>query len=97
MSTHRKGKKKVLLAGDVGRRDTGFYHIGDEAMVFQNYSLYRRAGEFDVSLLSWTLTHKYLDLNEYRFWKMPTGQQGAQRITELVEQAGRNKRFPFLS
>jgi polysaccharide pyruvyl transferase WcaK-like protein len=97
MMSFSREKKRVLLVGDVGRRHDGFYHIGDEATVYQNYLLYRRAGEFNVSLLSWTLSHEYLGLSEYQFWEMPTGQKGWQRITELVDQAGRRKRFPFLS
>lgn len=87
-------EKRVLLVGDVGRRDDGFYHIGDEAMVYQNYSLYRRAGDFEVNLFSWALTHDYMDAGEYHFWEMPIGREGWQRILRLVEQAEQRERFP---
>jgi polysaccharide pyruvyl transferase WcaK-like protein len=96
MIRYTKRKKRVLLVGDVGRRGDGYYHVGDEAAVYQNYSLYHSAGDFDVSLFSWTLTHGYMDVGEYHYWEMPTGQNGWQRILDLVGQARRWKRFPFL-
>lgn len=89
-------KKRVLLVGDVGRRRDGFYHVGDEATLYQNYSLYCRAGDFDLTLLSWALTHDYMELSEHEFWEMPTGQEGWQRVVGIVEQAKRWKHLPFL-
>lgn len=89
-------KKRVLLVGDVGTRPDGYYHVGDEAGVYQNLSLYRQAGEFSVSLCSWAITHQHLEVREYPFWAMPTGPEGCQRIEELLKQAERLARLPFL-
>lgn len=89
-------KRSVLLVGDVGVRDSGYYHVGDEAMLYQNYLLYERAGNFQTSTLTWatTPTHRFGD--EHNFWEMPSGKEGEARIEELCRQARCARHFPFL-
>lgn len=89
-------KRSVLLVGDVGMRDNGYYHVGDEAMLYQNYLLYERAGNFQTSTLTWATTPIHRFGNEHNFWEMPTGKEGGARIAELCRQARRWQRFPFL-
>lgn len=96
MTGGKTGKRSVLLVGDVGVRDSGYYHIGDEAMFYQNYLLYERTGSFEITTLSWATTPTHRFGAEHNFWEMPTGKEGKARIKELCQLARLWRRFPFL-
>ena len=96
MKKSKSGKRSVLLVGDVGIRDSGYYHVGDEAMFYQNYLLYERTGSFEITTLSWATTPTHRFGAEHNFWEMPTGKEGEARIKELCRLARRWRRFPFL-
>ncbi len=88
--------KRVLLVGDVGEKIPGWYHIGDEAMVYQNYWLYRRAGNFEITLLTWNEARDSLEAACERLWQMPTGAKGAHEIDRLLYRARWHSRLPLI-
>ncbi len=90
-----KRKKRVLLIADVGTRANGYYHVGDEAMLYQNYLLYRQAADFDQTLLSWTISHDYLDVDERPSFQLRAGEAGLAQAGALLAQIERRRRLAF--
>jgi polysaccharide pyruvyl transferase WcaK-like protein len=68
--------KKVLLFADVGGHDHNqYYHVGDEAMMYETYRWYRKNHpDWRINLLSWFPTHKSLKVTEFPhlLWKSPS-------------------------
>lgn len=95
MNPAAAARVRVLLAGDVGSPTGDEYHVGDEAMLYQNVQLYRRAGAFDVTILSWARSHGHLAADEQLLWEMPTGAPGWNGLRNLVGQVQRKRWWPW--
>jgi polysaccharide pyruvyl transferase WcaK-like protein len=56
---------KVLLFANVGGSPEGFYHVGDEAMFFETYRIYKKTlPKAKLTVLSSYPSHGHLDVNE---------------------------------
>lgn len=55
-------KKKVLLVGDIGRGENGYFHIGDEAMWMANVEMYKSL-DFKIFATTRDLNDKYYNVN----------------------------------
>lgn len=57
---------KVLLFANVGGGSAGFYHVGDEAMLYQCYLEYRKnQSASTIGIISSSYSHQHLSCNEH--------------------------------
>lgn len=56
---------KVLLVADIGTSESGFYHVGDEAMFYETYRWYtKHSSSTKIGALSRSISHTHLDIEE---------------------------------
>lgn len=64
---------RVLLIADVGTNTEGFYHVGDEAMLYQMVQRYRQEQpQTKLGLLSRSISHQALPVKEFLHLPFPT-------------------------
>lgn len=67
--------KKVILFADVGgHEDQQYYHVGDEAMLYESYRWYRdKHPAYALTVFSWFPTHSDMECTEAAHLRWPTG------------------------
>lgn len=70
---------KVLLFADVGKGSSGFYHVGDEAMLYETYRAYKKNADItEIGILSSAISHQRLDCREFLHLTWPVKPNSAR-------------------
>lgn len=71
---------KVLLFANVGGGSAGFYHVGDEAMLYQEYLRYTKNRQVNtIGIVSSSYSHQHLNCQEHLNLPWPTDPGQAQK------------------
>ncbi|MFH1244020.1 MAG: polysaccharide pyruvyl transferase family protein [bacterium] len=63
---------KILLLADIGTNETGFYHVGDEAMFEEVIKWYKRhQPTIELGVLARSVSHTYLGISAYLHLPFP--------------------------